>query len=204
MKNTYVHLIIYILFVFICGYFSSKTNSYKNKLLQCDKKYGILQKTTNDMRENYPFAYMHDNVSVSGDLMLVDETENIVKFKDIICDRNKLIIVHNNLSCMPCIENVISHLFNIFSSDNYSDIILITTIPSKRDVIIFKNTYSYPGHVYRINKNNANDVLSVENESILFMINSSLVPFCVLKANKLTPDITLSYMKTIHQIFFDS
>ena len=184
--------------IFFCIKIAVYRESFQGNRIQNDISTDIIE----SIKEDYLFQYAIDKVHLEEKLLIIDEHDKSFLLKDVVGDRSKLIVFHNNNGCTPCIENVLAPIMSNFQGKNYEDIIFLTTAPKSRDIIIFKNTYNYTGKIFRIAHECLPVSLSEAKGTVLFMVDNSLDVFCVFQANKNTPEITRSYLGVILKRFF--
>lgn len=202
MKKYGLSIIVCILYSIVSIFLFYKNFVYKELLQRNRIENNRNKDKIESIKEDYLFHYTIDNMNLEKDLMIVDQSESYSKISDLLDKGNKLIILHNSNGCTPCIENVITPLMSDFNGDDYGNIIFLTTVKKSREILIFKNTYNYPGQIFRVSPESLPLPLKNSKGTVLFMINNTLNPFCVFQANKITPEITKSYLATIHSRFF--
>lgn len=113
-------------------------------------KNGLNDNLTN-FENNQILHYMFEDEKVNPLTKLTTPDLDSICFIDLLSHKPKLCFVYSNISCKPCIDNVISELNKISNNMNPNDILLITDYVNLRDLILFAKVNKIKFKIYSIN-----------------------------------------------------
>jgi len=125
------------------------------------------------------------------DQIVISETRDTVLFIDLIQDRT-LIFYFKQSSCLPCVNESVSLLNDLWLSQNITNVAILTDVNDFNELLLFKKVNDISCPVYKIDC-----YLLDSNVPIFFTLDNDLILknlYAVFPGN---PDITKRYLSSL-------
>ncbi len=157
----------------------------------------------NILLNNLYFLLESENEKIDGEILLESESGKDVRLAELVSSKPKLFLRYSELQCDMCIDYSLKYLNSIADSIGHTNVVILASYKTMRELSIFKriNKINFP--VYRIPEEGLG--IPIESYSIpyLFIANESLRAENLHILNKDIVEMSSIFLSLIPSKFYD-